>query len=131
MSVGFWQIIILLIIILLYFLPYVVAKIRKIKNSASVFWLNLFLGWTVLGYFVLLFYAALTSATKDISVTEFIKGKSKKKNNTILNIYYLGQHARAPDYKINCQQVAIATRTNLQQSVCSHGKDYDSYYREL
>ena len=79
MSVGFWQIIILLIIILLYFLPYVVAKIRKIKNSASVFWLNLFLGWTVLGYFVLLFYAALTSATKDTSVTEFIKGKSKKK----------------------------------------------------
>ncbi len=79
MSVGFWQIIILLIIILLYFLPYVVAKIRKIKNSASVFWLNLFLGWTVLGYFVLLFYAALTSVTKDISVTEFIKGKSKKK----------------------------------------------------
>ena len=79
MSVGFWQIIVLLIIILLYFLPYVVAKIRKIQNSASVFWLNLFLGWTVLGYFVLLFYAALTSATKDTSVTEFIKGKSKKK----------------------------------------------------
>ena len=78
MSVGFWQIIIILIIILLYFLPYMIAKIRKIKNSASVFWLNLCLGWTVLGYFVLLFYAALTSATKDISVTEFIKGKSKK-----------------------------------------------------
>ena len=55
----------------------------------------------------------------------------RKKNNTILNIYYLGQHARAPDYKINCQQVAIVTHTNLQQSVCSHGKDYDSYYREL
>ena len=54
-------------------------SIRKIKNSTSVFWLNLFLGWTIVGYFVLLFYAALTSVTKEVSVTEFLKGKSKKK----------------------------------------------------
>lgn len=79
MTVGTWQIIILIIFIALYFLPYIIAKLRKIKNSMSVFWLNLFLGWTVVGYFVLLFYAALTSVTKEVSVTEFLKGKSKKK----------------------------------------------------
>tara|TARA_X000000950_G_scaffold136745_1_gene169968 strand:+ start:3458 stop:3700 length:243 start_codon:yes stop_codon:yes gene_type:complete len=79
MTIGTWQIIILIIFIALYFLPYIIAKLRKIKNSMSVFWLNLFLGWTVVGYFVLLFYAALTSVTKEVSVTEFLKGKSKKK----------------------------------------------------
>ena len=79
MSIGAWQIIILIFFIALYFLPYIIAKLRKIKNSMSVFWLNLFLGWTVVGYFVLLFYAALTSVTKEVSVTEFLKGKSKKK----------------------------------------------------
>ena len=79
MSIGTWQIIILIFFIALYFLPYIIAKLRKIKNSMSVFWLNLFLGWTVVGYFVLLFYAALTSVTKEVSVTEFLKGKSKKK----------------------------------------------------
>ena len=79
MTIGTWQIIILIFFISLYFLPYIIAKLRKIKNSMSVFWLNLFLGWTVVGYFVLLFYAALTSVTKEVSVTEFLKGKSKKK----------------------------------------------------
>ena len=79
MTIGTWQIIILIIFIALYFLPYIIAKLRKIKNSMSVFWLNLFLGWTVVGYSVLLFYAALTSVTKEVSVTEFLKGKSKKK----------------------------------------------------
>tara|TARA_B100001564_G_C20040050_1_gene402838 strand:+ start:217 stop:459 length:243 start_codon:yes stop_codon:yes gene_type:complete len=79
MTIGTWQIIILIIFIALYFLPYLISKLRKIKNSMSVFWLNLFLGWTVVGYFVLLFYAALTSVTKEVSVTEFLKGKSKKK----------------------------------------------------
>ena len=77
MTIGFWQIIILVVMLLLYFLPYVIAKIRKIKNSTSVFWLNLFLGWTVIGFFVLVFYASLTSVTKDQSVTEFLKNKKK------------------------------------------------------
>jgi len=77
MSVGFWQIIITAGILALYFLPYAIAKIRKIKNSTSVFWLNLFLGWTAIGFFVLLFYASLTSVTKEQSVTEFLKNKKK------------------------------------------------------
>ncbi len=78
MTVGFWQIIILVVMLALYLLPYVIAKLRKIKNSTSVFWLNLFLGWTVIGFFVLLFYAALTDVTKDQSVASFLKIKKNK-----------------------------------------------------
>ena len=75
MSISFWQIIILVGVLLLYFLPYIIAKIRKIRNSTSVFWLNLFLGWTGIGFLVLVFYASLTSVTKEQSVTDFLKNK--------------------------------------------------------
>ena len=80
MSIGLWQIFILLLIIAAYFLPFIIALIRDVRNKTSVFFLNLFLGWTVIGFFVLLFYASLTNATSNVSVVEFVKGKSKRKN---------------------------------------------------
>ncbi len=80
MSIGFWQIFILLLIIAAYFLPFIIALIRDVRNKTSVFFLNLFLGWTVIGFFVLLFYASLTNATSNVSVVEFVRGKSKRKN---------------------------------------------------
>lgn len=68
MSIGTWQIIIIAIVLLLYFLPYLIARLRNLKNKRSVFFLNLFLGWTIVGFFVLLFYASLnnTHAPKKI-----------------------------------------------------------------
>ena len=83
MSIGFWQLIIFFLIIAAYFIPFIIALIRDIRNKVSVFFLNLFLGWTLIGFFVLLFYASLTNATANISVVDFAKGKSKKrkKNN--------------------------------------------------
>ena len=80
MSIGFWQIFILLFIIAAYFLPFIITLIRDVRNKTSVFFLNLFLGWTVIGFFVLLFYASLTNTTSNVSVVEFVKGKSKRKN---------------------------------------------------
>ena len=79
MSIGFWQLFILLLFIAAYFIPFIIALIRDVRNKVSVFFLNLFLGWTVIGFFVLLFYASLTNATANVSVVEFAKGKSKKK----------------------------------------------------
>ena len=80
MSVSFWQLFILLLFIAAYFIPFIIALIRDVRNKVSVFFLNLFLGWTVVGFFVLLFYASLTNTTSNVSVVEFVKGKSKKKN---------------------------------------------------
>ena len=79
MSIGFWQLFILLLIIAAYFIPFIIALIRDVRNKVSVFFLNLFLGWTVIGFFVLLFYASLTNATSNVSVVEFVKRKSKRK----------------------------------------------------
>ena len=69
----------LIIIIALYFIPFIIAAIRGIKNSMSVFFLNLFLGWTVIGFFVLIFYASLTNVKSSESVGAFISKKKKKK----------------------------------------------------
>ena len=79
MNVGIWQIFIVLLFIALYFLPFIISLIRDVRNKTSVFFLNLFLGWTVIGFFVLVFYASLTNSTSNVSVVEFVKGKSKKK----------------------------------------------------
>ena len=79
MSIGFWQLIIFFLIIAAYFIPFIIALIRDVRNKVSVFFWNLFLGWTVIGFFVLLFYASLTNATANVSVVEFVKGKSKKR----------------------------------------------------
>jgi hypothetical protein len=71
--------IVLIILIASYFIPFIIAIIRGIKNSMSVFFLNLFLGWTVIGFFVLIFYASLTNVKSNESVEQFISKKKKKK----------------------------------------------------
>ena len=68
-----------IIIVALYFIPFIIAIIRGIKNSMAVFFLNLFLGWTVIGFFVLIFYASLTNVKSSETVGEFIKKKRKRK----------------------------------------------------
>ncbi len=40
-----------------YLLPWAVAASRGARNSAQVFWLNLLLGWTVVGWVVALVMA--------------------------------------------------------------------------
>jgi hypothetical protein len=34
----------------LYFLPTIVAEIRRTEHGAGIFWVNLIFGWTVLGW---------------------------------------------------------------------------------
>jgi len=40
-----------------YFLPAIIAAVRHTHNSTGIFLLNLFLGWTVIGWFVALLMA--------------------------------------------------------------------------
>lgn len=51
---NFGIIIVILILLSLYFLPYIVSKIRSSNRSAQVFLLNLFLGWTFVGWVIAL-----------------------------------------------------------------------------
>jgi hypothetical protein len=50
----------ILILIALYFLPTIVAASRKVVNLGSVVVINLFLGWTLVGWVVALAMAVRT-----------------------------------------------------------------------
>jgi hypothetical protein len=50
-----------LIVLVLYFLPSVIAVARKVTHQGSVVVINLFLGWTFIGWVVALAMACRTS----------------------------------------------------------------------
>jgi hypothetical protein len=55
------SLVILLCLVLVYFLPSMIASNRKVTNVGSVFVINLFLGWTFIGWVVALAMAARTT----------------------------------------------------------------------
>jgi hypothetical protein len=67
------------ILLSIYYIPFLIAEVRKIKNKTSVFWLNTFFGWSVIGWLVLIFYSSLINKADSISVVEYVKKGSKKK----------------------------------------------------
>jgi ABC-type transport system involved in cytochrome c biogenesis permease component len=54
-----------IIILLVYFMPTVIALLSKKKNNLAILTLNLLLGWTVLGWIIALVWAV----TKDSNMT--------------------------------------------------------------
>jgi ABC-type transport system involved in cytochrome c biogenesis permease component len=54
-----------IIILLVYFMPTVIALLSKKKNTLAILTLNLLLGWTVLGWIIALVWAV----TKDSNMT--------------------------------------------------------------
>ena len=48
----------ILLVVATYFLPTVIAMIRQVPNTGSVVVINLFLGWTLIGWVVSLAMAA-------------------------------------------------------------------------
>jgi hypothetical protein len=52
-------------VLCLYFLPTIIALARKVRNQGSVVVINLFLGWTLIGWVVALAMAFRTSTTRD------------------------------------------------------------------
>jgi hypothetical protein len=56
---------VLLFCLSVYFLPSIIALGRGMTNRVSVFLLNLFLGWTLLGWVVALVWASARTAAVD------------------------------------------------------------------
>jgi hypothetical protein len=65
--VGF---LILILTAIAYFLPTVIAVVRKHRNALAVFLLNLFLGWTLFGWVGALVWSVLAQA-EDKTHSEF------------------------------------------------------------
>lgn len=56
--------IVLVIMVATYFLPTIVAATRKHKNTLGIFFLNLFLGWTLIGWVGALIWSVLAQSEK-------------------------------------------------------------------
>jgi hypothetical protein len=63
----------------IYYIPFIISKVRNIKNKNSVFWLNTFFGWSGIGWIILIFYSSLINKSDTMSVTDYVKKHSKKK----------------------------------------------------
>tara|TARA_B100000963_G_C22430689_1_gene581996 strand:- start:489 stop:734 length:246 start_codon:yes stop_codon:yes gene_type:complete len=74
---AFWLLLIVTILLCIYYIPFLVADIRKIKNRNSILWLNTFFGWSGIGWLALLFYSSLNNEIDRDSVEEHEK-KTKK-----------------------------------------------------
>lgn len=61
-----WALLVILVSIGIYFIPYIVAKQNKKQNAGAIGALNFFLGWTLVGWVVALVWAM----SKDVSVPQ-------------------------------------------------------------
>ena len=52
----------LIVIIVAYFIPAIVAKARNVRNAGAILVLNIFLGWTVIGWVVALIWSFMNDA---------------------------------------------------------------------
>ncbi|PIP19795.1 MAG: hypothetical protein COX41_01060 [Candidatus Omnitrophica bacterium CG23_combo_of_CG06-09_8_20_14_all_41_10] len=53
------ELLLIVLIFALYFLPTFIAFLRHHKNKLAIFLLNLFLGWTILGWVVSLVWSVI------------------------------------------------------------------------
>ena len=53
------ELLLIVLIFALYFLPTLIAFLRQHKNKLAIFLLNLLLGWTVLGWVVSLVWSVM------------------------------------------------------------------------
>jgi len=58
-SLGLLEILLVVLIFTIYFLPTLIAFLRQHKNKLAIFLLNLLLGWTVLGWVVSLVWSLI------------------------------------------------------------------------
>ena len=67
----------------IYFIPTIVASTRKVTNVGSVFVINLFLGWTLVGWAVALAMAVKTNMTQVHVVTSSVDPSPRPATSTL------------------------------------------------
>jgi hypothetical protein len=64
MAAGLGLGIVVVLLFVLYFLPTIIATARKVPNVGSVFVVNLFLGWSFIGWVVALAMAVRSKPSR-------------------------------------------------------------------
>ena len=60
-TTGFGIVLLVIFILAVYFIPTIIAMVRKVPNTGSVAIINIFLGWTFIGWVVAMSMAARTA----------------------------------------------------------------------
>lgn len=55
------------LILLVYFVPFFIANHRRHKNQVPIFFLNLLLGWTLIGWVGALIWASMAESRRPFS----------------------------------------------------------------
>lgn len=71
------EFILLFLLLFVYFLPAVVANSRGHANATAIFVLNLFLGWTLIGWVLSLVWALVNRTERVVYVREVQKEEPK------------------------------------------------------
>jgi len=58
-NLSLFEIMLVVLIFSLYFLPFLIASLRRHKNILAIFLLNLTLGWTFLGWIAALIWSVM------------------------------------------------------------------------
>ncbi len=58
-NLSLFEIMLVVLIFSLYFLPFLIASLRQHKNILAIFLLNLTLGWTFLAWIAVLIWAVM------------------------------------------------------------------------
>jgi len=53
------EIVLIILLFALYFLPFLIASLRQYKNIFAILLLNLFLGWTGVGWVIALIWSVM------------------------------------------------------------------------
>jgi len=64
------HLILVAVFVILYFMPVIVARVRSAKSFAAIAIINIFLGWTFVGWVVALAWAASGKNTATTPITE-------------------------------------------------------------
>jgi uncharacterized membrane protein YhdT len=56
-----------LLLIAIYFVPWIVASYRQKRNAPAIGQFNLFFGWTIVGWAIAMIWAAMHEAPKESS----------------------------------------------------------------
>lgn len=73
----------IILILVAYFLPTLIATIRGTTNVVSVFFINFILGWSVIGWFLALFMASSSNTEEQVRESRRVANNQLKQLSTI------------------------------------------------
>jgi hypothetical protein len=87
---AFGLVIVIGVVVSMYFIPSIVAAIRRVPNTGSVAVINLFLGWTLIGWVVALAMASRSQPASALNQAHVAIVNTQPKSGAARHCVYCG-----------------------------------------